>query len=248
MKQLENKVAIVTGGSKGIGKAISQELAREGAITAILARDEAAGESAVAAISKDGGKALFLRTDITRLGEVETTVARLVSDYGRIDILVNNAGSLKRTALTEISAAEWNEVLAVNLTAVFNCIRSVAPVMTAQASGKIVNISSLSGKRGSAFLAHYSAAKAGVIALTQAAAKELGPHGIYVNAIASGRVLTELSEKLLAVDGERWKKESLLGRLAEAREIARVVLFLATEESSYVIGETINVNGGAFMD
>jgi 3-oxoacyl-[acyl-carrier protein] reductase len=120
--------------------------------------------------------------------------------------------------------------------------------MVSQKGGKIVNISSLSGKRGSPFLAHYSAAKAGVIALTQAAARELAPKGIYTNAIASGRVLTEMSKKLLKTDGERWKKESLLGRLAEAEEIAKVVIFLASDDSSYIVGETINVNGGVYFD
>ena len=248
MKKLDGKVAIVTGGSRGIGKAIASRLASEGARIAIFARSEEVAKEAVEDLQADGARVMFLKTDITQREEVQRSVEAVLKEFSNIDILVNNAGALKRTPLVEISAEEWQQVLAVNLTGTFNCMQAVVPAMTARGYGKIVNISSLSGKRGSAWLAHYSAAKAGVIALTQSAARELTEKGIYVNAIASGRVLTELSQRLLGTDGERWKKESLLGRLAEADEIARVVVFLASEDSSYVVGETINVNGGVYLD
>jgi 3-oxoacyl-[acyl-carrier protein] reductase len=248
MKKLDGKVAIVTGGSKGIGKAISLRLAHEGAHVAVFARQESAAHDTAEAVRAAGTRAMFCKVDITRKEDVRQAVAEVLREFGQIDILVNNAGALKRTPLVEISAEEWQEIVGVNLTGTFLCIQAVVPSMIARAQGKIVNISSLSGKRGSAYLAHYSAAKAGVIALTQAAARELMEHGIYVNAIASGRVLTELSLKLEGTDGERWKKESLLGRLAEADEIAKVVVFLASDDSSYVVGETINVNGGVYLD
>ena len=248
MKKLDGKVAIVTGGSRGIGKAIALRLACEGAQVAIFARSEQAAKETVESLQADGARVMFLKTDITQREEVHRSVEEVLKEFSHIDILVNNAGALKRTPLVEISAEEWQQVLAVNLTGTFNCMQAVVPAMAARGYGKIVNISSLSGKRGSALLAHYSAAKAGVIALTQSAARELMEKGIYVNAIASGRVLTELSQGLLGTDGERWKKESLLGRLAEADEIARVVVFLASEDSSYIVGETINVNGGVYLD
>jgi 3-oxoacyl-[acyl-carrier protein] reductase len=248
MKKLDGKVAIVTGGSRGIGKAIAARLADEGARLAIFARSEETAKETVDSLRAGGAEARFLRTDITSVDEVRQSVAAVLREFGWIDILVNNAGSLKRTPLVDITAEEWNQIIAVNLTGTFNCMQAVVPAMAARGQGKIVNISSLSGKRGSAYLAHYSAAKAGVIALTQAAARELMEKGIYVNAIASGRVLTELSQRLLGTEGERWKKESLLGRLAEADEIARVVVFLASEDASYIVGETINVNGGVYLD
>jgi 3-oxoacyl-[acyl-carrier protein] reductase len=247
MKKLENKVAIVTGGNRGIGKGISLCLADEGANIAIFGRDKEAGDEVAKLIEKKS-KSVFVKTDITNYEAVKKSVDDVMNHFGKIDILVNNAGALKRTLIEEMSEKEWNDIIAINLTGTFNCMRMVAPIMVAQKSGKIVNISSLSGKRGSAYLSHYSAAKAGVIALTQAAAKELAPKGVYVNAIASGRVLTELSKKLIKVDGERWKKESLLGRLAEVEEVAKVVLFLASDDSSYIVGETINVNGGVYFD
>jgi 3-oxoacyl-[acyl-carrier protein] reductase len=248
MEKLKGKTAIVTGGSKGIGKAISLCFADEGANVIIFARDEAAGENIIRELKNKCTDAMFIKTDITVLKEVELSVKKTLDRFGSIDILVNNAGVLKATPTEEISEEEWAEIIAVNLTGTFYCIKSVIPVMLKQKKGKIVNISSLSGKRGSPKLIHYSAAKAGVIALTQSLAREYGPRGIYTNAVASGRVITELSKQAFKVDGKRWEKESLLGRLAEAKEIAKAVLFLASEDSSYIIGETINVNGGVFLD
>ena len=248
MGKLKGQTAIVTGGSKGIGKAISLKLADEGSNVVIFARDENVGGKIAKEIKKRGADAIFLKTDITKFEEVELSVKKTFNKFGSINILVNNAGYLKNTLTNEISEKEWSDVLSVNLTGTFYCIKSVIPIMLKQKKGKIVNISSLSGKRGSPYLSHYSAAKAGVIALTQSLAREFGPRGIYTNAIASGRVLTELSKQLLKTEGERWKKEIILGRLAEADEIAKVVLFLASDDSSYIIGETINANGGVYLD
>jgi 3-oxoacyl-[acyl-carrier protein] reductase len=248
MKRLAEKVAIVTGGSRGIGKAITTRLAAEGAAVAVLSRGAGAADAVVEGLAASGARALFVKADITRWDEVQGAVARVLREYGRIDILVNNAGALKSTPLAEISPEEWQEILAVNLTGAFNCMKAVIPPMLSRKQGCIVNISSLSGKRGSPLLAHYSAAKAGVIALTQSAARELSGQGIRVNAIASGRVLTELTREIQKTDAGRWTKESLLGRLAEADEIASVVSFLVSDDSSYIVGETINVNGGVYLD
>ena len=248
MDKLKGQIAIVTGGSKGIGKAISLRLAKAGANIVIFARDEIAGEETIQEIKKSGSDALFLKTDITKLEEVELSVKKTFNEFGSINILVNNAGFLKSTPTEEISEKEWANTLAINLTGTFYCTKSVISIMLKQKKGKIVNISSLSGKRGSPYLPHYSAAKAGVIALTQSLAREFGPRGIYINAVAPGRVLTELSKQVFKTDGERWKKESFLGRLADADEIAKTVLFLASDDSSYIIGETINVNGGVYLD
>lgn len=248
MKKLKGQIAIVTGGSKGIGKAISLRLAKEGANIVIFARDGIAGEEAIKEIKKSGSDALFLKTDITKLEEVRLSVKKAFNKFGSINILINNAGALKHTPTEEISKKEWSDMLDVNLTGTFYCIKSVIPIMLRQKKGKIVNISSLSGKRGSPYLPHYSAAKAGIIALTQSLAREFGPRGIYINAIASGRVITELSRQAFESNSERWIKESILGRLADADEIAKAVLFLASDDSSYIIGETINVNGGAYLD
>jgi 3-oxoacyl-[acyl-carrier protein] reductase len=248
MGKLSGKTAIITGGSKGIGRAISLLFAAEEANIVVFARNEHSGNKIVKELSDKGRNAIFLKTDITNLNEVDLSVKKALEKFGSIDILVNNAGALKMTPTEEISEDEWREIIDINLTGTFYCIKSVIPIMLKQKKGKIVNISSLSGKRGSPYLPHYSAAKAGVIALTQAIAREFGSRGIYINAIASGRVMTDLSKQAFKVYGERWKKESLLGRLADATEIAKVALFLASDDSSYIIGETINVNGGAYLD
>ena len=248
MGKLKGQTAIVTGGSKGIGKAISLKLADEGSRVVIFARDENVGGKIVKEIKKRGSDAIFLKTDITKFEEVKLSVKKTLNKFGSINILVNNAGYLINTPTNEISEKEWSDVISVNLTGTFYCIKSVIPIMLKQKKGKIVNISSLSGKRGSPYLSHYSAAKAGVIALTQSLAREFGSRGIYTNAIASGRVLTALSKQLLKTEGERWKKEIILGRLAETDEIAKVVLFLVSDDSSYIMGETINANGGVYLD
>ena len=251
--KLNNKVAIVTGGNRGIGKAISLAFASEGAIVIILARDKKTASDVVRKINRRG-EALFLKTDVTIEDEVNKAIEEIIKKFKRIDILVNNVGGIifnnkaVRTLIKDISSEEWESIIKLNLTSTFFCTKAVIPTMQKQKSGKIINISSNNGKIGQGTISHYSAAKAGVIAFTQAAAKELSEFGINVNAIAPGRIMTNALSQHLDSYGDKWIKETLVGRLGEPEEIANVALFLASDDSSYVIGETINANGGIILD
>ncbi len=243
------KVALVTGGGRGIGRAVVQAFAREGCQVAFCYRENAAAaQEVVEAVQAQGGSALALQADVADADQVRRLVSTVLEQYDRIDVLVNNAGSFPQQAVLEINDADWDAVLRSNLYSVFYCSREVLPVMMRLKQGAIINLVSVAGKRGSALHAHYAAAKGGVLALTRSLAKEAIPYNIRVNAVCPGRVVTGMLQGEWDGSLERWKKEAPIGRLADAVEIAEVILFLASQRASYIVGETVDVDGGWWMD
>jgi 3-oxoacyl-[acyl-carrier protein] reductase len=247
---LASQVALVTGGSRGIGRAVTVALAAQGCRVVFCYRsDQAAAEDVCQTATAAGGSVAAWRADVSDRAAVDQMVAGVLADYGRIDILVNNAGAFLRTPVLEMSDGEWDHVLRTNLYGAFYCARAVLPAMIAAQTGVIINIASIAGQRGSAFHAHYAAAKGGLIAFTRSLAREVIQHNIRVNAVAPGRIETALlleqtSEQVRA----RWLNDTPIRRLGTPDEVAAAVIFLASPESSYIVGETLAINGGLLMD
>lgn len=248
--QFAGSVGLVTGGSRGIGRAVTLALAAAGCrVVFCYRRDHEAAQAVSADAAAAGGQAISCQVDVSDRGAVDALVASVLAEHGRIDILVNNAGIFPRTAVVEMSDEEWEQVLRTNLTAAFYCCRAVLPAMIAARSGAIVNIASIAGQRGSAFHAHYAAAKGGLIAFTRSLAREVIEHNIRVNAVAPGRIETDLlGAQATDTERKRWLADTPIRRLGTADEVAAAVLFLASPASSYVVGETLAVNGGLLMD
>ena len=249
---LIGRVAIVTGASSGIGFASAMALANCGAAIAInYHRNESGAEQLRQQIVAAGGKAITIQADVTQATEVATLVQRTSEELGAVDILVNNAGSLiERLRILELSEQRWDEVLELNAKSVFLCCKAVAPSMIERKTGSIINVSSIAGRNGGGLGAiHYSTAKGGVISFTKGLAKELAPFGIRVNAVAPGVIDTPYHEQFSTPDMMQAFVNAIpLGRVGESEEVARVVAFLASDAASYLVGETIEVNGGLFMD
>ncbi|ERI09170.1 3-oxoacyl-[acyl-carrier-protein] reductase [Aneurinibacillus aneurinilyticus] len=245
---LEGKVALVTGASRGIGRAIALELARQGADVAInYAGNEAAARDVADEIARLGRRALVVKANVADADEVETMVKQTIDELGKLDILVNNAGITRDNLLMRMKEAEFDEVIAINLKGVFNCIKAVTRPMMKARSGRIINISSVVGVMGNAGQANYVAAKAGVIGMTKSVARELASRGITVNAVAPGFIETDMTSVL----GED-TKESLLGeiplaRLGKPEDIANMVAFVASEKAEYITGQVFHVDGGMYM-
>lgn len=245
MKRLENKVAIVTGGCRGIGREIAKVLAAEGAkVTIGSRRDDIEATEVVREIERNGGIATSARVDVTKTDEVENMVDHTLQKFGRVDILVNNAGINRDALLPEMSYEDWQEVLDTNVGGVFNCTKAVIKPMILQGKGKIINISSIAAELGWRGQSNYAASKAAINGFTKSAAVELAAFGIHVNAVAPGVIATDMTKMLRRSFGSRLLPLISLGRFGEPMEVARVVLFLASDDSNYLSGEIIHVTGG----
>jgi len=248
MSALQNKAALVTGGSRGIGKAIALVLADNGANVAFTYKSAAAAaDEVVKAIAAKGRKALAIQSDAKNFSEADSVVEKVIAQFQRLDILVNNAGITKDTLLMRMSEQDWDDVIDTNLKGAFNFSKAVCKQMMSQREGVIINISSIAGVIGNPGQTNYAAAKAGLIGMTKTLAKELSSRNIRVNAVAPGFVDTDMTEKLTPQ-----QKEALIGmiplkRTAKPEEIASVVLFLASQASSYVTGQVLCVDGGLVM-
>ena len=243
--QLKDKVAIVTGGTKGIGKAICLLFAEEGAkVVANFSKDVKAAEDLMEEAKSRGLGIRLFKADVTQFDQVKEMVEETFAQYGRIDILVNNVGLIRDNFLMLMSDDDWNSLLNANLTSVFNCCRTVIRKMIPQRKGKVINISSISGILGTSGQTNYAATKSGVIGFTKALARELGPFNIRVNAVAPGLIESEIVSRMPKEKVEAIIKSSSLGRIGKPEEVAQVVLFLASEQSDYITGQTIIVDGG----
>jgi len=243
--RIQDKAAIVTGGGSGIGKGTGIRLAEEGAAVAIFDIDIEGARHTAQEIQEAGGRALALRVDVSKAAEVESAVQEVISTLGKIDILVNNAGLSTMTSIAKMSEDVWDSTLDVNLKGVFLCCRAVIPHMKERRCGKIVNISSSLGLTGSPARVHYSAAKTGVIGFTRGLASELGPFNINVNAVGPGIIDTPMLERDVGPElRQRLPERVPLRRLGVPRDIADAVLFLVSDESSYISGQCLFVCGG----
>lgn len=249
---LKGKVAIVTGASSGIGRATAELLAANGARVAInFRRNEAGADAARAEIVRAGGSAIVVQADVTRASEIESLVERTVAELGPVDILVNNAGSLvERLRILELTEERWDEVIDLNLKSAFLCCRAVAASMMERKTGAIVNVSSIAGRNGGALGSiHYSTAKGGLITFTKGLAKELGAFGVRVNAVSPGVIDTRYHEQFSSPEMMKTYAGMIpLGRVGTPPEVAQVICFLASDAAGYLAGETIEINGGMFMD
>jgi 3-oxoacyl-[acyl-carrier protein] reductase len=246
--RLEGKVALVTGASRGIGREIAFELAREGADVAVnYAGSEAKALELVDEIKAMGRDAFAIQADVSNSDSVSDMVKETVERFGKLDILVNNAGITKDNLLMRMKESEWDDVININLKGVFLCTKTVTRQMMKQRSGRIINISSIVGVSGNPGQANYVAAKSGVIGLTKTAAMELSSRGITVNAIAPGFITTDMTDKLNEEVKAEMLKQIPLAKFGEPKDIARAVVFLASEDSNYMTGQTLHINGGMFM-
>ena len=242
---LEGQIAVVTGASRGIGKAIAKELAAQGATVVINYNgSEERAKEVKQTIEENGGKASIYKCNVSDFVACEAMIKDIVKEYGHLDILVNNAGITKDGLIMKMKEEDFDSVLNVNLKGTFNTIRHSARQMLKQRSGKIINISSVSGILGNVGQANYAASKAGVIGLTKTMARELGSRGITVNAIAPGFVDTEMTEVLSEEIRENACKQIILGRFGKPEDIANTAVFLASDKADYITGQVISVDGG----
>ena len=245
---LKGKCAIVTGAAKGIGKAIALKLASLGAN--IVLNYRSSEEKAIETeneIRALGVEVLRVKGDISNISDVENLINSAKEKFGKIDIMVNNAGITKDTLILRMKEEDFNSVIDVNLKGVFNCLKTITPVMVKQKSGKIINLSSVVGIAGNAGQVNYAASKAGVIGMTKSLAKEIGARGITVNAVAPGFIETDMTEVLGEKFKEETKKAIPLKRLGKTEDVANAVAFLASEDASYITGQVIQVDGGMVM-
>ncbi|MEO0432760.1 MAG: 3-oxoacyl-[acyl-carrier-protein] reductase [Cyanobacteria bacterium J06656_5] len=244
---MQDQVAIITGSSRGIGKAAALALAAEGASVVVnYARSSAAADEVVAEITQAGGSAIALQADVSQEAQVDALVKATKDKFGRIDVLVNNAGITRDTLLLRMKPADWQAVIDLNLTGVFLCTRAVAKIMLKQRSGRIINISSVAGLMGNPGQANYSAAKAGVIGFTKTVAKEMAGRSVTVNAVAPGFIETDMTNEL--PNTEEILKYIPLGRYGQVSEVAGLIRFLAADPAAaYITGQVMNVDGGMVM-
>ena len=245
MKLLEGKVALVTGATRGIGRAIALRFAEQGANVAFTYLSSAsAAELLVAEIEALGGRAVAFASNAADFAGAHKVVEQVVAEFGQIDILVNNAGQTKDGLMMRMSEEQWDAIIDTNLKSAFNFIHAVTPAMARRRAGSVINISSVVGVGGNSGQANYAASKAGLIGLTKSMAKEMGARGIRTNCIAPGFIATDMTDKLNDATKEAIISSVSLGRMGSAEEIANVALFLASDMASYITGEVITVSGG----
>jgi 3-oxoacyl-[acyl-carrier protein] reductase len=244
---LEGRVALVTGASRGIGRACAMVLAEAGAQVALGSRSLEAVEEGARAIQAMGKQALALNLDVSNAASVKAAVDKILEAWGKIDVLVNNAGITKDNLLLRMKPEDWEAVLKTNLDGAYHCIRAVLPGMVRQRYGRIINIASVVAQTGNPGQANYVASKAGLIGLTKAVAAEVASRNITVNAVAPGFITTAMTEKLPAPVRERILGLIPLGRMGTDREVAVAVRFLASQEAGYITGHVLNINGGMYM-
>lgn len=245
--KLTGKVALVTGAAQGIGKAVALLLARHGADIVVSDINLEKAEETAKEIESVGPKAMAIKVNVASLNDVERMVEAVLKKFGRIDILINNAGITRDKLILRMTEEDWDIVLNVNLKGTFNCTKAVVRHMAKQRSGKIVSIASVVGEMGNAGQVNYAASKAGVIGLTKTIAREFAKRGINVNAIAPGYIETPMTEFLSDKVKEELKRLIPMERLGKPEDVAEAVLFLVSEESNYITGQVLNVNGGIYM-
>jgi 3-oxoacyl-[acyl-carrier protein] reductase len=248
--KFKDRVAVITGSARGIGRRMAEKLAAEGANILISdLNEETAADTAAAIASAFGVKTFHIAADVQNVDDIQKLMTTAVDIFGGIDILINNAGICPITPVAAITPEEWHQVISVNLSGVFFCCQAVMPIMTKQRRGKILNMASIAGKAGGvAAGAHYSASKAGVICLTKVFAKLLAPSGVTVNAIAPGPVDTDMIKDFPPESWKILREQSPLGRIADTDDIAEGALFLLSDGAKHITGETLNINGGLLMD
>ncbi len=246
LQNLRDRVAIVTGASRGIGKATALSLATEGAKVVVnYARSSDAAEEVVKEITSAGGEAIALQADVSQAKEADSLIKQTLDKFSRIDVLVNNAGITRDTLLLRMKPEDWQAVIDLNLTGVFLCTKAVSKIMLKQRSGRIINITSVAGQMGNPGQANYSAAKAGVIGFTKTVAKELASRGVTVNAVAPGFIATDMTKE---IESEEIIKFIPLGRYGKPEEVAGMIRFLAADPAAaYITGQVFNVDGGMVM-
>jgi len=246
--RLDDRIALVTGGSRGIGRAIAQSLATTGATVIVNYRgNQAAADETVASIEAAGGKAVAIQADVANAEDVDRLFKEVIERFGRIDILVNNAGITRDTLMLRMKDDDWDAVMDTNLRGLFLCTRAALRPMTRARWGRIINITSVVGLMGNAGQANYAAAKAGIIGFSKSVAREIGSRSITVNAVAPGFIDTELTAVLGPDTREALIKQIPLGRLGAPEDVASLVTFLASEQAAYITGQTFNTDGGMVM-
>lgn len=246
-KELDGRVAFITGGSGDIGRAIARELAEAGATVIISDIEDNRIEETVSSLRRDGFKAHPSRLDVRDFAACQEAIGSSAREHGGLHILINGAGVYKEAWVAEMTEEQWDETLDINLKGVFNCSRAAARPMTEGRWGRIVSISSISGLRPSLEHAHYCASKAGMIGFSRTLAQELAPH-VTVNCVAPGIIVTRMTEVMIRVRGEEWLRAIPLARFGTAEDVAHAVGFLVSERASYINGAVLQVNGGMFMD
>lgn len=244
---LKEKVAIVTGSSRGIGKAIALELVQSGAKVVISGRNQERIELVLKQIEGMGGEAISVSADVSKMEEASNLINKTLEKWERVDILVNNAGITRDRLIIRMTNEDWQEVLNTNLTGTFNCIKSVTRQMMKQKNGSIINITSVVGIMGNVGQANYAASKAGIIGLTKTVARELASRNITCNAVAPGYIETELTGELDEKIKENLRQQIPLERIGTIEDVAKVVTFLASDNASYITGQVINVDGGLLI-